>query len=71
MQSRGRVLNFTLGRFKRLIRSPVALWFSGIIFSILMIIMLMILLLNIDVTGLDDLLADIPLYATGVRDVSR
>ena len=71
MQSRGRVLNFTLGRSKRLIRSPVVLWFSGIIFAILMIIMLMILLLNIDVTGLDDLLADIPLYTTGVRDVSR
>jgi hypothetical protein len=33
--------------------------------------MLMILLLNINVTGVDDLLAGIPLNTTGVRDISR
>ena len=70
MQRRRNVLNLTLARLRRFIRKPVVLWFAGIVFVLLVIIMLMVLLLNIDVTGVDDLLADIPLNTTGVRDVS-
>lgn len=71
MQSRRNILNFIRARFKRFIRNPVVVWFAGVVFAILVVIMLLILLLNIDVTGVDDLLADIPLNVTGVRDVSR
>ena len=71
MQSRRNVLDFMRARFRRLIRNPVVVWFVGIVFAILVIIMLMILLLNIDVIGVDDLLADIPLDVTGVFDVTR
>lgn len=71
MQSRRNILNFIRARFKRFIRNPVVVWFAGVVFAILLVIMLLILLLNIDVTGVDDLLADIPLNVTGVRDVSR
>ena len=70
MQSRRNVLDFMRARFRRLIRNPVVVWFVGIVFAILVIIML-ILLLNIDVSSVDDLLADIPLDVTGVCDVSR
>jgi hypothetical protein len=71
MQSRRSPLRFILGRFGRFLRSPVVLWFAGVIFVLLAVIMLMILLLNINVTGVDDLLAGIPLNTTGVRDISR
>lgn len=71
MQRRRNILNPMLGRLRRLTRNPVALWFAGIIFIVLMVIMLMLLLLNVGVLGLDDLLADIPLNTTGVRDISR
>lgn len=70
-QSRRRVIDFIRARFRRFIRNPVVVWFVGIIFAILVVIMLMILLLNIDVTGVDDLLADIPLDVTGVCDGFR
>lgn len=71
MKSRRGALSFVRARFRRFIRNPVVVWFAGIIFAILMVIMLMILLLNIDVSGVDDLLAEIPLNFTGVRDGSR
>lgn len=70
MQTRRRLLNFTLSRLRRFAGNPVVLWFLGIVFVVLVVIMLMILLLNIDVTGVDDLLADVPLNTTGVRGVS-
>ena len=71
MQSWHSVLDFMRARFRRFIRNPVVAWFVGIAFAILVVIMLMILLLNIDVIGVDDLLADIPLDVTGVCHVSR
>lgn len=70
VQSWRSVHGFVRARFRRFIRNPVVVWFAGIIFAILIIIMLMILLLNIDVVGVDDLLADIPLDVTGVCDSS-
>lgn len=64
-------LDFARARFRRFIRNPVVVWFTGIILAVLLAIMLMILLLNIDVVGVDDLFADIPLDVTGVCDGSR
>jgi len=58
-------------RFRRFIRNPVIVWFAGIIFAVLMVYTLMILLLNIKVTGVDDLFANIPLDVTGVCGSSR
>lgn len=68
MYSRRRALAFMRARSRRFIRNPVVAWFAGIIFAILVVIMLMILLLNIDVVGVDDLFAAIPLNTTGVCD---
>ena len=71
MQRRRNMLNLTLGRLRRFVRKPVVLWSAGIVFTLLVIIMLMMLLLNINVRGVDDLFAGIPLNTTGVRDVSQ
>ena len=71
MQRRHNVPYFIRGRFRRLTRNPVVLWFAGIIFVTLIIIMLMLLLLNTEVVGVDDLLADIPRGVTGVCGGSR
>ena len=68
---RRRTVVFIRARFRRFIRNPVVVWFAGIILAVLIVIMLMILLLNIDVVGVDDLLADIPHDVTGVRDGFR
>lgn len=71
MQPLPNVLDFMCARFRRLIRNRVVLWFTGIIFVILVAIMIMILLVNNDVVGVDDLLADIPHDVTGVCDSFR
>ena len=71
MPPRRNVLSFARAHFRRLIRNPVVLWFTGIIFVTLVVIMIMILLLNIDVAGVDDLLADISRNVTGVCDGFR
>ena len=70
-QRRRRALDFLRARFRRFLLNPVVIWFAGIIFAILMVIMIMLLLLNIDVVGVDDLFADVPLHVTGVCDYSR
>lgn len=71
IQPRRRVLAFVRARIRRFLLNPVVVWFAGIIFVTLMAIMIMILLLNIDVAGVDDLLAGIPHDVTGVCDGSR
>jgi len=71
MLPRRNILNYLRARFRRFIQNPVVLWFTGTIFVTLVVIMIMILLLNIDVAGVDDLLADIPHNVTGVCYGSR
>ena len=71
MRLRCRVFKFMCARFRRFLRGPVAAGFVGVAFAILVTITLMILLLNVDVTGVDGLLADTPLSVAGVRDVYR
>jgi hypothetical protein len=71
VRSRRSALDWVRTRLRRLIRNRVVVWFACIVFAVLLIIMIMILLLNTDVSGVDDLLADIPLDVTGVRDILR
>jgi hypothetical protein len=71
MRSRRSVLDLTRIRLRRLIRNRVVVWFVAIAFAVLLTIMIMILVLNNDVSGVDDLLAQIPLNVTGVCDIPR
>jgi len=71
MRPQPNVLDNMRARFRQIIQNPVVLWFTGIIFVTLVVIMIMILLVNNDVVGVDDLLADIPHDVTGVCDGSR